>query len=127
MTLIPVSRGDIFFVAEGTPIGGEIQKTRPWVVIQNDIANQHSTVVIMAAITSSTKHKDHEVNVFITASETGLKDDGLVLCNQIQTVAKGRLINQAGKIPPKKMELVDWALLKSLDIDYTYDAVPPKG
>lgn len=81
----------------------------------------------MAAITSSTKHKDHEVNVFITASETGLKDDGLVLCNQIQTVAKGRLINQAGKIPPKKMELVDWALLKSLDIDYTYDAVPPKG
>jgi mRNA-degrading endonuclease toxin of MazEF toxin-antitoxin module len=81
----------------------------------------------MAAMTSSIKYKDHRVNVFVTAAETGLEKDGLVLCNQIQTVAKGRLIKQVGKIPPKKMELVDWALLKSLDLDYTYDAIPPEG
>jgi mRNA interferase MazF len=122
-----VSRGDIFLVAEERTEGGEIKKVRPWVVIQNDVANMHSEVVIVAAITSNTKHKDHPVNVLVTGTETGLKEDGLVLCNQIRTVAKSRLIKQIGKVPPKKMELVDWALLKSLDLDYTYNAVPPRG
>lgn len=126
MTLIPVSRGDIFLVAEVRTEGGEIKKTRPWVVIQNDIANLHSPVVIMAAITSSVKNKNNSLDVFVASAETGLEKDGLVLCNQIRTIDKGRLIKFCGKIPPKKMELVDWDLLRSLDLDYTYDAVPPK-
>lgn len=126
MTLIPVSRGDIFFVVEARTEGGEITKTRPWVIVQNDIANMHSDNVICVAITSSIKHKDHTINVLVTATETGMDKDGLIVCNQIRTVAKSRLLNRIGKVPPNKMELVDWALLKSLDIDYTYDAVPPK-
>jgi mRNA interferase MazF len=121
-----VSRGDIFYVVEARTEGGEITKTRPWVIVSNDIANLHSGVVICAALTRSIKHKDHRVNVLVTASETGMKEDGLILCNQIRTVAKGRLLNRIGKVPLNKMELVDYALLKSLDIDYTYNAVPPK-
>jgi mRNA interferase MazF len=127
LTIIPVSRGDIFYVVEARTEGGEITKTRPWVIVSNDIANMHSETVICVAITSSTKHKEHPINVLVTAAETGMKKDGLILCNHIRTVTKGRLLNRIGKVPPNKMELVDWALLKSLDIDYTYDAVPPKG
>jgi len=127
LTIVPVSRGDIFFVVEARTEGGEITKTRPWVIVQNDIANMNSDTVICVAITSSIKHRDHPINVLVTATETGMKEDGLILCNQIRTVAKGRLLNCIGKVPPNKMELVDWALLKSLDIDYTYNAVPPKG
>jgi mRNA interferase MazF len=127
LTLIPVSRGDIFWVDSGRTIGSEIRKRRPWVVIQNDIANLNSSVVIIAAITSNTRYRDHPVNVFVTASETGLEKDSLVLCNQIKTVDKSRLLERIGKMPAAKMYLVDWALLRSLDIDYTYEATPPKG
>lgn len=118
MTLIPVSRGDIFWVDLGKTVGAEIYKRRPCVVIQNDIANMHSELVIIAAITSSTSHRDHPVNVLITASETGLEKDSLVLCNQIRTIAKGRLLERIGKIPEKKMMEVDMALMRSLDIYY---------
>jgi mRNA interferase MazF len=127
LTIVPVSRGDIFYVVEARTEGGEITKTRPWVIISNDVANLHGGTVICVAITSSTKHRDHPINVLVTASETGMKADGLILCNQIRTVDKGRLLERIGKVPLNKMELVDYALLKSLDIDYTYDAVPPKG
>jgi len=33
-------------------IGAEIRKTRPAIVLQNDIANRHSPITIVAAITS---------------------------------------------------------------------------
>ncbi len=53
------------------------------------------------------------------AKETGLGEDSVVLCNQIQTVDKSLLIRKLGKIPDRKMQAVDVALMESLDLGYT--------
>ncbi len=45
-------RGEIYLVAFDPTIGHEIQKTRPALVIQNDISNEHSPITIVAAISS---------------------------------------------------------------------------
>jgi mRNA interferase MazF len=51
MTFPP--RGEIYLVEFDPARGHEIRKTRPAIVIQNDIANRHSSVAIVAAVTSN--------------------------------------------------------------------------
>ena len=45
-------RGDIYLVHFDPTVGHEIQKTRPAVIIQNDVSNQYSPITIVAAISS---------------------------------------------------------------------------
>ena len=44
--------GEVYLVNFDPTIGSEIRKTRPALIIQNDTANRHSPVTIVAAITS---------------------------------------------------------------------------
>lgn len=119
MTAVAISRGDIFLVDLGKTVGAETYKTRPCVIIQNDVGNVHSPVTIVAIITSYKGKKLYPVDVFITASETGLDSDSVVKLDQIRTVDKNRLIKKLGRIPNRKMKRVDMALIRSLDLDYT--------
>lgn len=121
MTTTPINRGDIFLLENvGKTTGAEIQKTRPCVIIQNDIGNIHSKVTIVALITSYKENKKpYPTNVFVTARETGLDNNSLVLCNQIQTVDKSRLLVKIGRMPDDKMKLIDMALIRSLSLDYS--------
>ena len=120
LTTTVIRRGDIFRINNPKKTSGSvISKIRPCVIIQNDIANIHSPVTIVAMITSFKGKKLYPTNVFITSKETGLPEDSVVLCNQIQTVNKTILIRKVGEISYKKMQAVDMALLKSLDLDYT--------
>jgi mRNA interferase MazF len=52
-------RGEIYLVAFDPTVGHEIQKTRPAVVIQNDVSNQYSPITIVAAISSQFRDPPH--------------------------------------------------------------------
>jgi len=47
-----IRRGEIYLVQLDPTIGGEINKTRPALIIQNDVGNQYSPLTIVAPITS---------------------------------------------------------------------------
>jgi mRNA interferase MazF len=47
-TVIRPKRGEVYLVAFDPTIGAEIQKTRPALIVQNDIANRHSPITIVA-------------------------------------------------------------------------------
>ena len=113
-----INRGDIFLVPLDPVVGAETSKTRPCVIIQNDIGNATSPVTIVACITGNISRRKYPTNVFITAVETGLDKDSVVLCNQIRTVDKARLGRKIGEVPEPKMLQIDSALRVSLDIDY---------
>jgi mRNA-degrading endonuclease toxin of MazEF toxin-antitoxin module len=51
-------------------------------------------------------------------ARAGLDKNSLVLCNQLQTVDKSRLLKKIGGVPEERMKLVDMALICSLDLDY---------
>ena len=86
-------RGDIFLVSFDPALGAEIQKTRPALILQNDIGNQHSPVTIVAAITSNVR-REGPTSVLVKAPEGGLNVDSLALLNQIRTVDKRRLVKR---------------------------------
>jgi len=50
--VVPPRRGDVYLVSFDPTFGAEIRKTRPALVIQNDVANRWSPVTIVAAISS---------------------------------------------------------------------------
>ena len=97
-------------------VGAEIQKTRPAVVIQNDVANRRSPITIVAAITSQFDEPIYPTEALIRAPDGGLGVDSVVLLNQIRSVDRGRLVRRLGVLSTRSMHEVDRALLLSLGL-----------
>ncbi|MBI4167905.1 MAG: type II toxin-antitoxin system PemK/MazF family toxin [Candidatus Aenigmarchaeota archaeon] len=112
-----VKRGDIVLVNLNPVIGSEQGKTRPAVIIQNDIGNEYSPTTIVAPITSKIFSKQFPTNVEIDPVNSPLKEKSNILLNQIRTIDKSRIIRNYGKISRKKMEEVDDAIRNSLGLE----------
>jgi len=108
-------RGEIYLVSFDPALGAEIQKTRPALVLQNDIGNLHSPVTIVAAITSNIQRQG-PTSVLVKVPEGGLNVDSVVLLNQIRTVDKRRLVKRLGSLRTATMKHVDQATLISLGL-----------
>ena len=96
--MIQPKRGDIYLVNFDPTLGAEIRKTRPALILQNDIANKFSPVTIVAAISSRFDDPLYPTEVLISAkARTGLAVDSVVLLNQIRrSTRRGWLSNSAG-------------------------------
>jgi mRNA interferase MazF len=108
-------RGDVFLVAFDPALGAEIQKTRPALVLQNDIGNQYSPVTIVAAITSNVVRRG-PTGILVTAPAGGLTADSVILLNQIRTIDNRRLGKRLGALPAVTMIQIDRALMISLGL-----------
>ena len=111
-----IKRGEIYLVCFDPTVGNEIKKTRPALVIQNDVGNRHSPITIVAAISSKFDDTLYPTEVLLTPPDGGLKEPSVVLLNQIRSVDKQRLITRLGRISSGRMALVNRALLISLGL-----------
>jgi len=109
-------RGEVYVVAFDPTLGAEIRKTRPALILQNDIANRSSPITIVAAITSKFDDELYPTEVLVRAPEGGLDADSVVLLNQIRSVDRRRLMRRVGRLRPETMRLVDRALVLSLGL-----------
>lgn len=100
-------RGEVYLVRLDPTLGAEIQKTRPALILQNDIFNKHSPTTLIAPLTSQIKGPTHVTKVLIKAKEGGLKADSVVLLNQIRSVDKMRLVKRLSRFAPDTMARVD--------------------
>ncbi len=115
MAVIQVKRGDIYYANLDPVMGRETGKTRPVLVIQNNIGNVYSPTTIVAVITEySDKKASYPICVAIK-KDNGLKKDSIVNLSQIRTVDKRRLITPKTVTLSKDfMKKVDKALKNSL-------------
>ena len=113
---IEIKRGAIYLVNFDPTMGAEIKKTRPALVIQNDIANRYSPIVIVAALTSRYDFPLYPTEVLIRKTESILADDSVVLLNQIRSVDKKRLVWRLGVLTGETMHRVDRAVEISLGL-----------
>ena len=110
-------RGEIYLTALDPALGREIQKTRPALVIQNDVSNRLSDMTIVAPITSTVRFPLNPVHVLLAANEkTGLSVTSVALLNQIRAVDRMRLVKRLGSIDALTLTQVDEAIRISLGL-----------
>ena len=109
-------RGDIYLVNFDPTVGAEIRKTRPALIVQNDIANQYSPITILATITSQFDIPPYPTEAIVETGESGLSQRSSVLLNQIRSVDRQRLIERIGRANPETMQRVDRAIQISLGL-----------
>ena len=115
MSFLPAWRGFILVTFDPT-VGHEIKKTRPALVIQNNVSNQYSPITIVAAISSQFSDPPHPREVIFPAGKSGLPKLSVVILNQIRFVDRQRLVKRLGAIDTATMRKVDQALLISLGL-----------
>jgi mRNA interferase MazF len=111
-----IKRGDVFLVNFDPTVGAEARKTRPAVVISNDINNAHSPIVSISPVTSSVS-RVYTFEVRIPAHAGGLVLPSKVMVNQTRAVDKIRLIKKLGRLPQIVMKEMDRALKLHYELD----------
>jgi len=107
-------RGSVYYVRFDPAEGAEIRKTRPAVVVSNDVANRYSPIVIVVPLTS--RNQAHYDEVLIVPPEGGLKNPSVIVPNQITAADKRRLGKRLGRLAPHTIEKLNWALKATLDL-----------
>ena len=102
-----IRRGDILYADLGGQYQGSMQGgMRPVVVVSNNMANKHSTV-----ITKIFKKKNLPTHVFVSAYRAeGLEQHSIALCEQVTALDYGRIIENMGKVDEETLARITEAV-----------------
>lgn len=96
--------GDIYLVYfDGS--GNEQKGSRPGLVFQNNVGNEHSPNLIVLPLTSALKKTNQPTHVFIP-KEVGLRKDSMVLCENPKCMSKYKLGEYITTLPEEYMAQV---------------------
>jgi mRNA interferase MazF len=107
---MPIRRGDVYWV--NPSVGGEIQKTRPVIVVSNNAANQALNRVQVVPVTSRIER--------LYPGETLVELNGherKAIAAQLTTVSKLRFGAKLGLIDSDEMAKVDAAIAVQLGLN----------
>lgn len=111
-----IKKGDIFYAALSPVIGCEQGGARPVLIVQNNIGNQYSPTVIVAAITG--RRFKHPLPTHVALYRVnGLRYGSVVLLEQIRTIDTSRLREYIGRINRTEMAEVERALAISFGME----------
>lgn len=100
-----MKRGEVWWVNFDPSVGGEIQKTRPAVIVSNNPSNKNLNRVQVVPVTGNTD-KLYPCETYITVKKKSAK----AMADQIMTVSKERLINKIGALSEEEMLDIDHIL-----------------
>ena len=109
--MTPLKRGNVYWLAFDPSVGGEIQKTRPAVVVSNDAANAVLNRVIVVPISSQTGR--------LYPGEALIQLEGQqrkAMADQLTTASKLRIKKMIGTVSPEDMSRIERAILLQLSI-----------
>ena len=102
--------GEVYMV-KFDGVGSVQQGVRPALVFQNNVGNRYSPNVVVLPITSSHKKTNQPTHVLVSAKESGLRMDSMVLCENPQCISKEQLGDYMTTLPEKHMRKVAAASL----------------
>lgn len=108
-----IKRGQVYRCNFGCGIGSEMQKERPAVIIQNDVANSRSGNTIVIPITHDTSTLPCVANITPQTDAAGnIILDGQANTSNMMCVSKARLGDLVGFLPKTDMKKLMKQLLK---------------
>jgi mRNA interferase MazF len=107
-----IKRGEIWWVAFDPSVGGEIRKTRPAIVLSNDVANSVLNRVVVVPLSSQVA-KLYPAEARVTVDGKPAK----AMADQIMTASRLRLRNRIGKLRSDDLYAVEEAVLLHLGIE----------
>ena len=111
-------RGEIRWVNLDPTVGAESRKTRPCLIIQNDLMNQYGLLTIVVPFRPGHKQAPYAINVTATVSN-GLDGDRFLDAGQIRAVDRSRILGLLGVL-----EAQYWDSLKSaINIVLGFDVI----
>jgi mRNA interferase MazF len=110
-------RGEIYWVNLDPTVGSEIAKTRPCLVISNDVGNRFSSRITIAPFTSRGLDRIYPYEVLIESGEGGLTEASKIILDNIRSVDKRRLGRYLGVLSADAMQAVNRAIRLSLAVD----------
>ena len=114
--MVVVRRGDVVWCDLNPVIGTEQAGIRPVVVLQVDRANAASPRTIIAPFTTKIRQRLLPSHVLVPAGVGGLRQDSVVLCEQIRAIDKARIIGVLGHLDESYMKDLAQALRAILDL-----------
>ena len=107
--IVPVERGEVYWVSLDPTVGAEIQKIRPVVVVSINPLNRARKTFIGVPLSTSAPAIEH-VNIELTGGS-------VARCDQVRTLDKTRLRNKIGKISATDMRLLSTGLKRIMGLD----------
>ena len=111
-----VRRGDVVVFRLDPAEGHEMTKTRPAVVVQNDVGNANSSTTIVAPATGT--YRGYPFEVLVEATDSPFETDSSIRLDQIRVVSiEKRIHSVLGQLDRDTMSEIDDALALSLGLD----------
>jgi mRNA interferase MazF len=106
-----MKRGEVWWIRFDPSLGGEVKKTRPAIILSNDLSNKYLNRVQVVPLTSN-MGKLYPSEAYVTIGGKRSK----AMADQPTTVSKLRLLNSIGSLSPSDLTAVESAVRNQLSL-----------
>ena len=109
------SRGEIWLVDLGNPIGHEQAGKRPCLVVSVDYFN-HGPAELHVVVPMTTREKYIPLHVEASPEETGLGRRGFLKCDEVRSISRQRFVKRLGMLSAITMTRVEEQIRRLLGL-----------
>lgn len=113
-----MTRGEIWWVDLGIPLGSEPGFIRPVVIVQSDAFNQSAiNTIIVVPLTTNLSLESAPGNSLFLRRDTNLSKDSVSNVSQIVTIDRERFIRKVSKLKTKNLKKIEEGMQLVLSLD----------